>query len=236
MWTIIQSGLLYDWILNSTLTNVVAANPGIQFDYIGLFQERALGNRWLGEKTKPSQILLDERRRHLSLAANLRVRMLGIWNTQLYPMPHDFKGRRYNFQNDVHQLDVLLRATTFVSHESAYVLRVREDVGWYAPFIIPKAPVQITFKNCFEFKGVNDKMWYGPREAVLMMHTTYWNTFMHSRAANTEAALKLTIRNFSTTRTDIGASDARVKEDGSLCWKQMYACGRNVPQEMFCTP
>lgn len=242
MWTVIQTGLLYDWILNSTLQNVVSANSAIQFDYIGFFQENALVDRWFGEKTKPSHILLDERRHTLSQVTNLRVRMLGIWNVNLETIPKDFRGRKYNFQNDMHQLENLRLATTFISTESAYVLRVREDVGWYSPFILPKNPIQITFKKCGEsvFRRVThhppltDKMWYGPREAVSKMHTMYLDAFMHERVASTEWALTFATRNLPTTQTHIGASDARIRADGTLCWKRIYACGANMSQKMFC--
>ncbi len=220
-----------DQKLDGILRNVISANPAIHFDYIGLFQENVLGDRWMGEKTQPSHILLNERRHDLSHATNLDVRMLGIWNVDRNPIPKNFSGRLSTFQNDIHQLENLRRATTFISDKSAYVLRVREDVGWYAPFLLPEAPVKITFKNCKSWGGVNDKMWYGPREAVLALHTAYWDAFMHKRLHNTEEALEVATRKLRTTQTQIRASDARMRANCTLCWKRFYACETDMPLE-----
>ena len=232
MWTIVQTGLLYNWILNSTLQHVVYVNPTIQFEYVGMFQYNAIGKRWMGYTPQHSRILLDERRDALSRMANLHVRMLGVRMVNREPIPTDFRGRKTNFQNDLHQLENLRLATSYISKESAYVLRIREDVGWYSPFNILEAP-RITLKNCKRWGGVNDKIWYGSRKEVVALHMAYYDTFMHQRTFNTESALKLALRNTSIAELDITASDARVRANGTLCWKGMYAC-ESTPKHLLC--
>ena len=78
-------------------------------------------------------------------------------------------------------------------------------------------------------------MWYGPREAVLALHTAYRDAFMHARVHNTEAALELATRKLPTTQTHIRASDARIRANGTLCGKGGYACGTDIPPKyMLC--
>ena len=48
--TIVQTGLLSNWILESTLDNVVAANPLSSFRYVGLFQASIPNRRWSDRK------------------------------------------------------------------------------------------------------------------------------------------------------------------------------------------
>lgn len=237
MWAILQTGLERTWIVSSTIDKVVLANVNVEFAYVGLFQNNTLGPRYQKQPVITSVPCSDfaSKERYLRSIPNLKVVALAsVWAAEERP-PKGWTGRLGNFNNDVHQLRLIRDASKLVPRESKFVVRIREDASWYTPFALPHNPKDIWFRNCRSFNAYSDKVWLGPREAVLDLIDRYFATFLSgSNAVNTEAALKLAASNFSKSFVSIGVSDARESSCGQICYLRGYACLQMHPNP-FCT-
>lgn len=229
MWTILQTGLLYDWILDSTIDNVVRSNPRIEFAYVGLFQENVLNPRFYKARLPiraPNGHMMQRNRDVLDSIQNMKMIILNTTRAVPVHLPRSWTGRRYNFQNDYHQLENLYRASLLIPSHSNNVLRLREDAGWYQPFILPVAPLhRLQFNDCLHWYGINDKVWFGPRDLVVRIIRDYFHVFSEGRGVkNTEFALQRVASHIPVVFGRINVSDAALRGDGSLCFKKAYLC------------
>lgn len=239
---ILQTGLLSFWIVESTLDMVVTANPQLPFRFVGLFQTTGVvWRRWneaLTAETKglnatsPTLAALDKGWRAMRAVPNLEVDFLGVThNPPAQKLKEEFKGRTLTFDNDYRQLNILVAGAKFVSPKATHLLRLREDAGWYAPFLLPLVSSTILYKDCFGYTGMNDKMWFGPAKHVLELQRLYFEVFLSARGRtkSTEDALVYAANQLKRAGVrkwlvDFPASDARMQA-GRVCWKFQYLCG-----------
>jgi len=234
-WSIVQSGLFSTWLLDSTLQNVVEANPTQQFEYIGLFQRNSLGPRFgrLSPAVVSEERDLDDARERIRKRPNAQIAYLGLHDAQKVAIPANFAGRRSNFDNDYAQLSGLREASTHVSAGVRYVLRLREDAGWHGRFALPTHMDALLFKSCLDQGGVNDKVWLGPRADTLRLNDAWLGGFLSVKGdqdhANTEKALLNTLESLRLPYAlgDVNVSDARVNTSflEGICWRMGYLCG-----------
>jgi hypothetical protein len=233
---IVQTGLLPYWIVDSTLTHVVAANPLYSFHFVGLFQSSRANTRLTDTKVTPLyNASVDRSLRKMISHANLEVRFLGIAANPGVPVPAEFRGNVRTFDNVYRQLRLILLTNDLVP-DVDLILRLREDAGWYAPWQL--YPVsRILFKNCLHWGGVNDKMWFGPAREVLRFHNELFDEFMSGKR-NPETAILSVVRRMQThycDYDDIPVSDARTATPGDrLCWKSKYLCGNQSVAVPIC--
>ena len=228
-----QTGLLYDWILNSTIDNVVRTNPQVEFAYVGLFQENVLKPRYYKARLPiraPDSSMMQRNRHVLDSIQNIKTIVLNTTRAEFVHLPRMWTGRRYNFQNDYHQLENMYRASLLIPTHSKNVLRLREDAGWYLPFVVPVAPLRrLQFNDCLHWYGINDKVWFGPRDLVVRLVRDYFYEFLAGKGVkNTENALQRVASRMPITFGRINVSDAASRRDGSLCFKKAYLCKRSL--------
>ena len=252
LWSIIQTGLLEYWILDSTLTHVVSANPKITFEYIALLQINQVAQRWADNRKVNetsgrgiARVRIDEAYAQISELPNAYVSFLGLlrvasnWtaSNQTRILRHSaFNPQDRSLSNRI-MIGLVMRATAYISPQADYVLRLREDAGWYGHMRLAHTD-KLTFKNCLSWKGLNDKLWFGPRSTVVTLHNSWleeWERCHNvSSECSSEHALKHIVVRLALpySQMAIPASDARVVRhelgDTSLCWKSLYACKRTL--------
>lgn len=105
-------------------------------------------------------------------------------------------------------------------------MRLREDAGWYKPFTLIAKPA-VSFKNCLSFWGINDKVWYGPRNDVLNIMKNMLRSWLYMCTKSTEITLLNLMRGNNYSLVDIPVSDARITHNG-ICWVRNYMCKKNT--------
>lgn len=231
-YAILQTGLYSNWILTSTLSNVVACNPSVRFDYVGLFQTNPPAYRYSDNIIRTGDVNVD-RYRGMLRKHRVRVVLLATVHMPDAPIPPSFRNRRDTFVNDVRQLLLIERASEFLPQDVDYVLRVREDAGWYHPFSLPFPSIMV-FNDCRPWNGINDKVWLGPTADVLRVHRNLISVHATVQVGrgSTEEILAYVVaqQNVSYTVSTIPVSDARRRRNHSLCWTRPYVCSKSVPQ------
>ena len=213
-----------------------AANSRVRFSYIGLFQENMLNPRFLTvlrvrqrriPHTKSGRSVFEKNRRLLEGVENLHVISLQTVNATHVEIPNFWRGQRLTFQNDYRQISLIYRASLLIPHRSEHVLRLREDAGWFSSFVVHRTR-HLHFKNCMYWGGINDKIWYGPRDEVVLLIRKYFGAFRRSDPfKNTEAMLNSAVSNMSVRFVTINMSDA-IEVNGALCFRKFYLCHKSV--------